>query len=1249
MPTRTPKPPTAEQGIVTHLGTDANGLISWAGVVDERETNRELTFPNSVHTYRKMRSTDAQIAAILAAITVPIRRFQWMIDPNGARDEVVELVARDLNLPIRGAEDEPKQRSHNRFSHDRHLAAVLRGMLTFGFQFHEQVAMVDDAGRYRLRKLAERPGHTITDIEVASDGGLVRIRQGYAPDDPTVDVSRLVAYVWQQEAGKWTGESLLRPMYRPYKIKDRILRVGAINIERAGGVPYVEAAQGANQNELKLAKQFAQQFRVGENGGGALPFGWQLKFAQAAGGAEAAEYVRLQNEEMARAALAMFLLLGQTETGSRALGSEFIDFFSLQLDTVAGGYVETTNEHVITDLVDWNFGADEQVPMLTYDRDPNPQLSVDDLATLVSSGMLVVDNDLEDVIRGKYSLPDANREAVDAGASAGLVPPLPAAVDESDLAIAAGHAAVYAAKDPNGRVKLPSRPLRRLPNDVEIAAAMDLETLDETWQSQLDKLVSAWQAVRAEQIASLVDQIAAAKGVAEFDEVAAPPTGEDLLRASMIAMAAVGVASAADEAAAQGVSLPDPEAGAIAAHVAERAEYLAGMLADELTIAATREAERVAGPTFDSDAVAASVREHLESLSDSFLAEQFGGALTNAQNLGRAETMAGVDADEPVGYYSSEILDSSTCDECLDVDGKQYDTLAAAIGDYPTGTYRHCKGRKRCRGAIVARYAEGITLPDVSAARHHGHGHDVSKQARNNHGQFGTHDVRLKGNAERKRRNLDRALGKHLEHVGADKLAKIDDKTASKRKANLERAKAERDDKGHTPTLKKDKDNFTPRVTAKLGRMRDPQDFLVYQERNGKIMVQSQKSIGEFDVATGKGKLSTTGKHPRDLKDASAFQFPSEFVELAKKAYEDDEPGASLRNDDGKFDLNLATSKKTGKLGPAPLPKIAPSVNDPGPREARGEAPDAAYNNARLDALGFDPGFPPSKGARASELLGDHANSRDLYGHADGDTFVYTDPARIDLHARIIDHFLAGKTKPKGKPAATFMAGGSGAGKGTAQKGFDDDRKALIDNSVLIDPDEIKALLPEFRSMVESGDGYAAFGAHEESSDISKRLADEARSRGLNILFDGTGDNKKHDKFYNQLGDIDAAGYDVSVVMVNLPTETAVERAISRAFGDGDSKAGSGRMVPPSMIRDIHGNATYNHLYWRSHPGVARWEVYDTNVGKDEPARLLATGGRGEDPHIIDEEGYNALETKALTENVGGRKMPKWGAVPTSK
>jgi hypothetical protein len=51
--------------------------------------------------------TDAQIASLLQAFTLPIRRYRWYIAPSGAGDEVLEDVANDFNSPIEGQDPKP--------------------------------------------------------------------------------------------------------------------------------------------------------------------------------------------------------------------------------------------------------------------------------------------------------------------------------------------------------------------------------------------------------------------------------------------------------------------------------------------------------------------------------------------------------------------------------------------------------------------------------------------------------------------------------------------------------------------------------------------------------------------------------------------------------------------------------------------------------------------------------------------------------------------------------------------------------------------------------------------------------------------------------------------------------------------------------------------------------------------------------------------------------------------------------------
>jgi hypothetical protein len=405
-------PPTTEIGGVLNGIFSIDGMKSWGHYVDQDEYVPELVWPNSVQVYEQM-STDTQLAALYAGTVLPIRHFNWMLDPNEADDEIVERVARDLNLPISG-EDSKKQptlRQKNRFSFHNHLRkAMYAGK--FGHYYFEQVGEIVEDGFWSLRKLAERPPKTIQNIAVAPDGGLVYIEQNINPHNttirnlgeaPKIPVDRLVAYVWDQEGGDWTGRSWFRECYKNWLIKDRLMRVDATNHEKAGGIIYGIAPQGATPAEQKRIAQLAQQAKVGMDSGAGLPAGTDLEVLRAAG-SDVVGSMRYHDEAMARRFLLMVLQLGQTQTGSRALGGTFVDFFAQGLITIADWFVDTFCEHVIEDYVDWNWGPEiEPVPRVMYEFDP--ELVVENLALMLREGLIVADDELEEEVRRELGLP----------------------------------------------------------------------------------------------------------------------------------------------------------------------------------------------------------------------------------------------------------------------------------------------------------------------------------------------------------------------------------------------------------------------------------------------------------------------------------------------------------------------------------------------------------------------------------------------------------------------------------------------------------------------------------------------------------------------------------------------------------------------------------------------------------------------------------------------------------------------------
>lgn len=398
----TPAPPISEKGHVSKTG-------NWWASNEDFEQTPELRWPLSVDVFDRMRRTDAQVASVLRAVTLPIRRTTWRVDPNGAREEVAATVAADLGLPLVGADD-PPARTKDRFSWAEHLRMALL-MLPFGHMFFEQVVRIDDSGLVRLRKLGPRMPRTLTAVNVADDGGLISIEQAASATKVVIPVNRLVAYVHDREGGNWLGSSILRPAYKHWVIKDRLLRVQAQTIDRNGmGVPLYKGAAG--EESLSAGAALAQAWRSGDNSGAAVPNGADLILRGVEGALPDADpAIRYHDEQIARAVLAHFLNLG-TETGSWALGTTFADFFILSLQALGEQIADVTTQHVIEDLVTWNWGPDEQSPRLVFDEiGSRSAATADALKALVDAGIIFPDRVLEEAIRQMFGLPSKQAPA----------------------------------------------------------------------------------------------------------------------------------------------------------------------------------------------------------------------------------------------------------------------------------------------------------------------------------------------------------------------------------------------------------------------------------------------------------------------------------------------------------------------------------------------------------------------------------------------------------------------------------------------------------------------------------------------------------------------------------------------------------------------------------------------------------------------------------------------------------------------
>lgn len=731
------KPNTREQGTVANQ-VAANGLRNWGQLINDTEFSPELRWPANVWVYDKMSKSDAQVKGLMRGTVLPLTRFRYYLEPNGASDTTLQALSKELKLPIKGREDEfSLGRTRNRFTWGRHLPVLLKA-LTYGHYYFEQVMEVDEAkygdDLYHIKKIAPRPPYTIAEINIAKDGELEGIKQSgsswqlgvASPNSPGIPVSALLAYVWEKEGANWTGESMLRSCFRNYVIKDMLIRIDAQKHERMGmGIPWFEAPPDASQDLIDALDELAEEVRAGDEAGLAVPHGAKLKLAGVEGSVpDTPASIRLHNEEMSRAFLMMFMQLGTTESGSRALGAEFMEFFNYAQEGIADWACETFTEYMIEDWVDWNFGEDEAAPRVVYERAPTEELAATDLSALVEKEIIHVDPELESFIRKRYKLPvkteeqrkkeeedkaaaDAHQKEIEKSKAEQqqLPPAVPPPVEPAPAKAGAGRRRRRLAGAEAPSPSLPDRTLRRQPYEHEVAAATDFARIDEEWNARRDALFEAVKEIQSGQVEELHTLIVEANGdLVQLSQLSVTDTTHEQILNAMQGMADEGIDQAATEAEDQGVtSVKRPALTELEDSLTARAQGVGEVVTRELSAAAGQKAMALSGGSLGPEDVADAVAEHLNGLVKARVQDQLGGALSTAQNAGRKLTMRRNDAEE---LYASELLDTSTCAECRAEDGKEFDSVDAAEGDYPGGGYMACRGGERCRGTLVAVYGE---------------------------------------------------------------------------------------------------------------------------------------------------------------------------------------------------------------------------------------------------------------------------------------------------------------------------------------------------------------------------------------------------------------------------------------------------------------------------------------------------------------------------------------------------------------
>lgn len=222
-----------------------------------------------------------------------------------------------------------------------------------------------------------------------------------------------------------------------------------------------------------------------------------------------------------------------------------------------------------------------------------------------------------------------------------------------------------------------------------------------------------------------------------------------------------------------------------------------------------------------------------------------------------------------------------------------------------------------------------------------------------------------------------------------------------------------------------------------------------------------------------------------------------------------------------------------------------------------------------------------------------------------------------------------------------FTGGGYASGKGSVTKMLKA-RGEWPQGAMLLDPDDIKAELPEFQ-LSAMDDPEANLRVYSEAWDIAQEAMRQAQERRLNVVVDGITDTASEEVAKRVQGFLDHGYTNPRINYVSVATDEAIARARSRAAKG--SKPADKRMIPEVIMRAVHRDvsATIPGVMARSKELGLTVDVYDTDQGKDP------TTGQFNLPKLVasaDPEGHISHPDSSAFQRIVNKANEKIASVP---
>lgn len=508
----------------TYSELGVTGLDIWSGYVT-RDPEIKLQGTRGVDQYDLMRIEDPTVAAVLGALSLPVRRAAWTVQPasdKAADRQAAEFVESCLDDMTMTFDD---------------LLSDICSMFAFGWSYFEWVlkrrqgyqrigaarpASKFDDGRVGFRKIVLRAQTSLHRWEIDDWGGIQGMWQMSLtqPRPVLLPIEKCLLFRTSKEANNPEGLSVLRPAYRDWTYKRNMERIEGIGLQRAlMGLPVVKLEQGATRTaeagagsdeahaENIIAKLHSNK-ALGVIETDRTTFRFESPDMTGVTG-DSDRVIQRKDQGIVRAALAMWILLGSNDTGSWALSRELGDLFFLAVEGYLGSIADVLNRYVVPVLMRYNaFPGISGWPEIV--ASVNRRIDLAALATmingLVNAQVLTPDDELERHVRELAELPEAAPET----ARRRVAPSWPGVIPDKEEPGDELEPEEGGDEDPErahrrGRETFARRRGQRAAEEATDAYQAELQAIFDEWAAETAVTLS-----RAESEEDLRDEIAAA-------------------------------------------------------------------------------------------------------------------------------------------------------------------------------------------------------------------------------------------------------------------------------------------------------------------------------------------------------------------------------------------------------------------------------------------------------------------------------------------------------------------------------------------------------------------------------------------------------------------------------------------------------------------------------------------------------------------------------------------------------------------